>query len=491
MNNPLIDDKNPFYCPAIPAATYLKSLRSRTRNLARSSQYFPSASRSFTNVLEESLLDAQAEKFEDNMGSDWILGDYFTSGRGWFLSPLDELPPYSPTESAKTQTRLQALGFCKEKNSLLPTAALRVDRHIGLKRKSPFSDFGAPPKYARSVQSLHESSFDIELQREQLRYSDVESSPGKNNDLLNSAEHSEANLIHLINRLDDALPGIRLKGRLWQYRYDTPQALMDFLGDHGYVNQASLEILCRSEIINIKFAPSMFEENGLNIYPREIYSVLGKEGNFHSLTEISFSGINIRDADIRHIHHLRSLSVLFLDDTGITNEAVFLLVSLKNTLCRLSIARNIDINEDAVPAILLLLNLSFLSILDTSIGIVGLRRLAESIHKYDRLMDIEIPFVCEEYIDNIQKKYLFNPVGPLITNPDACEQLSYAALKRNLEAHAACNPTILASGTTREMAQRLFEILKIRRADILVVSMLTMSESSTSQSTSRALEGQI
>lgn len=289
----------------------------------------------------------------------------------------------------------------------------------------------------------------------------------------------------------------------------------------------------------------MFEENGLNIYPREIYSgrrsykhplhwnlltksvVLGKEGNFHSLTEISFSGINIRDADIRHIHHLRSLSVLFLDDTGITNEAyvrsstrlqnmghthvlqrVFLLVSLKTTLSRLSLAQNIDINEDAVPAILLLLNLSFLSILDTSIGIVGLRRLAESIHRYDRLMDIEIPFICEEYIDSkfhlilpppllltscmlptdIQKKYLFNPVGPLITDPDACDQLSFAALKRNLEAHAACNPTILASGTTREMAQRLSEILKIRRADILVVSMLT-SESPASQSTSRALEG--
>lgn len=233
MNNPLIDDKNPFYCPAIPAATYLKSLRSRTRNLARSSQYFPSASQSFTNVLEESLLDATAEKSDDDMGSDWILGDYFTSGRGWFSSPLDELPPYSPTESVKTQTRVQALGICKDKNSLLPTAAIRVDRRVGLKRKSPFSDFGAPPKYARSVQSLHESSFDIELRREQLRYSDVESSPGKNNDLLGLVAHPEANIIHLINRLDVALPGIRLKDRLWKYRYDTPQALMDFLGDHG------------------------------------------------------------------------------------------------------------------------------------------------------------------------------------------------------------------------------------------------------------------
>ena len=233
MNNPLIDDKNPFYCPAIPAATYLKSLRSRTRNLTRPSQYFQNASVSFTNVLEKSLLDAATEKSDDYMGTDWILGDYFTSGRGWFSSPLEELPPYSPTESAKTQTKAQAPGIGKTKNALLPTAALGADRCVGLKRKSPFSDFGAPPKYARSVQSLHESSFDIELRREQLRYSDVESSPGKNNDTLGTVEHPEANVINLINKLDVALPGIRLKERLWQYRYDTPQALMDFLGDHG------------------------------------------------------------------------------------------------------------------------------------------------------------------------------------------------------------------------------------------------------------------
>lgn len=82
----------------------------------------------------------------------------------------------------------------------------------------------------------------------------------------------------------------------------------------------------------------MYEENGLNIYSQAIYSgerlsqqhflhltdhglVLGKPGNFRSLSEISFSGIQIRDSDIQHIHHLPNLAALLLDDTGITNEA--------------------------------------------------------------------------------------------------------------------------------------------------------------------------
>lgn len=81
-------------------------------------------------------------------------------------------------------------------------------------------------------------------------------------------------------------------------------------------------------------------------------------------------------------------------------HSVFLLVSLKRTLLRLSLARNPDINDDAVPAILLLSELSFLSIFDTSIGMIGIRRIAETIHKDKRVMDVEIPLACEKYIDS-------------------------------------------------------------------------------------------
>ena len=73
---------------------------------------------------------------------------------------------------------------------------------------------------------------------------------------------------------------------------------------------------------------------------------------------------------------------------------------------------------------------------------------------------------------DIHSQYLTFPLPPLITNPHACVQLSLAALKRNLEAHAACNPSILAAGTRPEMIQRLSEILKIRKMDMLVKDML-------------------
>jgi len=73
----------------------------------------------------------------------------------------------------------------------------------------------------------------------------------------------------------------------------------------------------------------------------------------------------------------------------------------------------------------------------------------------------------------IHSQYLAFPLPPLITNPQASAQLSLAALKRNLEAHAACNPSILAAGTRSEMVQRLSEILKIRKLDMLVKDLLS------------------
>jgi hypothetical protein len=159
-------------------------------------------------------------------------------------------------------------------------------------------------------------------------------------------------------------------------------------------------------------------------------------------------------------------------------------------LTQLSLAKNPNIDNEAVPAILLLSNLSFLSIFDTSIEMIGLRRLAKTIFEDNRTVNVEIPFVCEAYIDStcfgwylyisranfridIHSQYLAFPLPPLITDPQASAQLSLAALTRNLEAHAACNPSILAAGTRPEMVQRLSEILKIRKLDMLVKDMLS------------------
>src|ERR1700722_14460475 len=79
---------------------------------------------------------------------------------------------------------------------------------------------------------------------------------------------------------------------------------------------------------------------------------------------------------------------------------IFLLTSLKHTLIQLSVAFNPLIDNEAIPALLALLNLSFLSILDTSVDMLGLRRLVRTIHEEDRMIDIQIPTICEDYIDS-------------------------------------------------------------------------------------------
>lgn len=80
--------------------------------------------------------------------------------------------------------------------------------------------------------------------------------------------------------------------------------------------------------------------------------------------------------------------------------SIFLLTPLKYTLTELSVATNPYIDDDAIPAITLLAKLTFLSILDTSIEMPGLRRLANTIDKEQRVVDIEIPETCETYIDS-------------------------------------------------------------------------------------------
>jgi hypothetical protein len=160
----------------------------------------------------------------------------------------------------------------------------------------------------------------------------------------------------------------------------------------------------------------------------------------------------------------------------------------------LSIASNPLIGDDAVPALLLLRKLSYLSILDTGIGMVGLRRMTWTIHKEDRVIGIEIPTICEFYIDSelscrfcnqnqmnvllassrldMHFKYMINPKGPLIVEPAACASLSVSALKRNLAEHAVFNPAILTNGSKAELVARLENILETRKSDMLVRDMM-------------------
>ncbi|KAF8174697.1 hypothetical protein K438DRAFT_115188 [Mycena galopus ATCC 62051] len=140
------------------------------------------------------------------------------------------------------------------------------------------------------------------------------------------------------------------------------------------------------------------------------------------------------------------------------------------------------IDDDAVPAILTLSELSWLTPLGTAIGMTGIRCLAHAIHDEHRIIDIEVTIPCEEYLDSetnhprifhaaLATQHLLDPAPPLIDDP-AIVPTDFAilpTLSRNL---AARNPAVLALGTKLEMAARLTALLKTRLADLPVREMV-------------------
>ncbi|KAF9487771.1 hypothetical protein BDN71DRAFT_1404307 [Pleurotus eryngii] len=223
-----------------------------------------------------------------------------------------------------------------------------------------------------------------------------------------------------------------------------------------------------SEIRFLSLDKSLARENGLNLGSYDTLSVLGKPDAFLFLSELSLNGAQLRDIDILNVHHLPRLSSLFLEETGVGNEAIFHLTALKRTLAFLSLSRNPAIDDDSVPALLMLTKLEYLCLVGTGVRMPGLRRFANAIWEDDRTIRVDCPTECEKYILRVHTKYLTCPAPPLIVAPEVCGQLSAGALKRNLAAHAIANPTIFAGGSKQEMIIRLKDILETRRSDLLV-----------------------
>lgn len=73
-------------------------------------------------------------------------------------------------------------------------------------------------------------------------------------------------------------------------------------------------------------------------------------------------------------------------------------------------------------------------------------------------------------------QYLLRPAPPLISDPDIVCMLSNTALARNLEAHAAINPTIVCTGSHDEMEERLWRILEARKLVLVVREVLVDRE---------------
>ncbi|KAJ3742563.1 hypothetical protein DFH05DRAFT_1501226 [Lentinula detonsa] len=314
----------------------------------------------------------------------------------------------------------------------------------------------------------------------------------------------------LVNKLDEMMPGIRLGNRLAKlgqdgttgvvgsyssYRYglmhkakDGPhQAAADLLAAEGLLNERIINVFRTSEVTRLDLGPSLSEEGGLNLGGRAVWNVFTRPHSFLFLSELSFSNTPVLDMDLVKLVGLPRLAVLILKNTGICDEGVFHLTALKLTLTHLDLSQNPCITDDAIPALCLCITskLRFLGLVGTSIGMPGLRRMAKLIQKEERIVDVEIPEVCELYIDNIPNIYLMQPQPPLITSPALCSRLSAAALQRNLEAHAevanklqstggaeAVSANMFGGGTKGEMCRRLRDLLVQREVDLVVWGMI-------------------
>ncbi|KAL4264542.1 hypothetical protein AB1N83_005057 [Pleurotus pulmonarius] len=460
---PLVDPQNPLYCPAVSPSSYLRQLR---RNQG-SNEGQRILARSFACLLVQALDAVPSVSAKLSSGSLYA-----------------HLPPLWEYDDESTLT------VCEDSLARNPHKSRLSKRKRLYDDSGTFPELKGPSKYARSCPSAHDSSFEVGLTHDTLQFSGLASSPPEipSEDTRSEVEHLKARIRTLedalrgpvtgtetprgiksfIEHLDSLMPGIRLKERICALSELSHQSIVDFLGNHALLTYRILDTFRMSEIRFLSLDKSMARENGLNLGSYDTLSILGKPNAFLFLTELSLNGAQLRDIDILHIHHLPRLSSLFIEETGIGNEAVYHLAALKRTLAFLSLSRNPAIDDDAVPALLVLTKLEYLCLVGTGVRMPGLRRFANVIWDDDRTIRIDCPADCEKYISRVHTKYLTCPAPPLIVAPEVCGQLSAGALKRNLAAHAIANPAIFAGGSKQEMVIRLRDILEMRRSDLLV-----------------------
>jgi hypothetical protein len=171
-NLPSVDEKNPLYCPAVSATAYLDSIRRHLHRGARPSKRSRNDQLlvSFTRVLGKALLSGDSDDDSDVFPPNPLVrspslnssdDDTVTVNSRYSIPAWErfgeEDESYNPHD--------QWVGM--RDNPLPP----RPGRN-GLKRKrSSFSDINGPSKYAKSIQSVRDSSFDITVRRENLAYS--------------------------------------------------------------------------------------------------------------------------------------------------------------------------------------------------------------------------------------------------------------------------------------------------------------------------------
>ncbi|KAG2145329.1 uncharacterized protein EDB93DRAFT_1228051 [Suillus bovinus] len=477
---PLIDEENPFYCPSFPAATYLAALRQ-----AHQSNPFLFQDMSLRSFFWK--IGLCFTKTDQNYTSNAIAHNT-PNARSWPSSPDIQ----SPIILARNQVS-DDLPVLRRGSAGLAwrRASARVPKRP---RDSPEPEdpifLGGPSKRGRSSQSVHTSPIDtngIEPLSYTLHHHDYDPLAVSYQDVSRTlpawvyesetGDETPVDLSYLVNRLEMVVPGTGVHQMFLEdplaVLHLTHQKITNVLADRGLLTEIVLTLLRGGNINRLELGPTMCEQDGLNLHSGNLLRVFSRLGYYSTLKELVLDGAHLeRDFDLVHIQQLPNLERLHLEGTDIGNEAVFLLVTLKEKLNYLNLAHNPKIEDDAIPAILLLTNLVYLSIQATGIDMPGFRRLAAVIHAEDRVIDIEIRFRCEKYIDNLDKQYLVDPALPLITDPSACLLLSNVALIRNLQAHADINPSIVPTGTRLEMTERLKKLLERRQMDLIVRNMM-------------------
>ncbi|KAF9450492.1 hypothetical protein P691DRAFT_758159 [Macrolepiota fuliginosa MF-IS2] len=364
------------------------------------------------------------------------------------------------------------------------------------KRKEPHpapdsedSDIRGPSKYAKSLPATEEKSFEVRLKRETLdfnlpssRHVDVDLASSSPASSLSSLELVDIKLptlaeiqlglqldelVRFVGEVREAAPGIRIP-----MNTRTSQAAVEYLAENGLLTIRLMRVIGKyPSISKLWLSPSLHENNGLNLgRVPELLPELHVPGLFTGLISLSCDRISLKDDDVMHLHNLflRNLSLCY---TGISNAAVFLLVSHRQTLLRLLISGNMDIDDRAVPAFTTFEQLEYLKIEVTRISIQGLRDYARHVYQ-KRTVHIDVPENCKLYLDNMRYRYFIEIQPPLISDYELVGSLSLVELRKNLAAHAAVDKTIITTGNKADMGERLSRLLKQRMDDMRVKEML-------------------
>ncbi|CAG8707385.1 7162_t:CDS:2, partial [Racocetra fulgida] len=258
--------------------------------------------------------------------------------------------------------------------------------------------------------------------------------------------------------------------------YLIPAILQDFRAtetvvwlDLTYTFEAMKKEASNKFISENRFKPT--EKQLLNrhmLISGQLLGVFALPNSFHQLTSLKLSSIPIRNTDIVNLRGLKKLNELFIDDTGIGNEAIAHIVALKRTLRKIDLTGNNEIDDDAAYNLIYLENIEIIFLDGTSMSMDGIRKYV-SMTKSPRLSQITIPKESRNYLNRRNEIYCIERKYGMIEDPSRVQHLPLSHIRAQLKFHYEVNDKINITGSLEELAKTLKDILKRRRDDAKVM----------------------